>query len=51
MPNENDIQLGNFIQEHISLSSKRNEIHSLEFSADPNLHQVKIDSNSGVTRI
>ncbi len=51
VPNENDIQLGNFIQEHISLSSKRNEIHSIEFFADPNLHQVKIESNSGVTRI
>ena len=51
MPNENDIQLGNFIQEHISLSSKRNEIHSLEFFADPDLIKVKIDSNSGVTRI
>lgn len=51
VPNENDIQLGNFIQEHISLSSKRNEIYSLEFFADPNLHQIKIDSFSGVTRI
>ena len=51
VPNENDIQLGNFIQEHISLSSKRNEIHSLEFFADPNLHQINIESNSGVTRI
>ena len=51
VPNKNDIQLGNFIQEHISLSSKRNEIHSLEFFADSNLNQVKIESNSVVTRI
>lgn len=50
-PNKNDIQLGNFIQEHISLSAINNEVHSLVFFTDENIENIKIESSADVTRI
>ena len=51
VPNKNDIQLGNFIQEHIALSAINNEVHSLVFLSDENIEKIKIESSSNATRI
>ena len=41
-PNKDDVQLGNFIQQHIALSKKGHDIHSIEFCSDASLKKVDI---------
>ena len=51
VPNKNDVQLGNFIQQHISISASNNEIHSLEFIADETIDKIILSNHPSVTRI
>ena len=41
-PNKDDVQLGNFIQQHIALSKNGHDIHSIEFCSDASLKKVSI---------
>ena len=41
-PNKDDVQLGNFIQQHIALSQQDHDIHSITFLSDPSLKKVNI---------
>lgn len=50
-PNKSDIQLGNFIQHHISLSGKAHEIHTLEFFSDGSARNINVSSTKRLTSI
>ena len=50
-PNKNDVQLGNFIQQHIALSKDGHDIHSIEFFSDANLSSISIVDDDQKTRV
>ena len=43
-PNESDVQLGNFIQQHIEVSRQTHDVYSIAFFSDSNLSNVLIRS-------
>tara|TARA_B110000438_G_scaffold294675_1_gene336450 strand:+ start:574 stop:1677 length:1104 start_codon:yes stop_codon:yes gene_type:complete len=43
IPNKNNAQLGNFIQQQIELSSQDNEVFTIGFIADNSVNDIKID--------
>ena len=50
-PNKNDVQLGNFIQHHISLSARKHEVHSLEFIAAEDCNEIVLLEKEKVSQI
>jgi glycosyltransferase involved in cell wall biosynthesis len=50
-PNKDDVQLGNFIQQHIDLSNQDHDTHSIEFFSDASLKGVIIIDEGDKTRI
>ena len=43
IPNKNNVQLGNFIQQQIELSSQGNKVFTIGFVADDSVNEIKID--------
>ena len=43
IPNKNNVQLGNFIQKQIELSSLDNEVFTVGFVADDSVNEIKIE--------
>ena len=50
-PNKDDVQLGNFIQQHIALSQQDHDIHSIEFFSDSSLNKVIIIDGNQKTQV